>query len=76
MKGSSKPSRSGTPWTAADRERHGHRFIQVRFSGRVKPGGEVSDAGKLEAVTREDERPAAAIRRLVREEFERLTPPW
>jgi hypothetical protein len=70
-----KPSRSGTPWTAADRERHGDRFIQVRFSGRVKPGDDMSDAGKLEAVTRDGEKPAEAIRRLVREAFARLNPP-
>ncbi len=66
-----KPSRSGTPWTANDRERNGDLFVQVRFSGRVIPGEELSDADMLRVILSPGEKPTARLRRLVREAFGR-----
>lgn len=66
-------SRSGTKWTAADRAANGDALVQVRFSGRAKLGDTVSDADMLKSVTRSTERPAEALRRLVRQEYGRTT---
>lgn len=67
-----KPNRPGTKWTAQDRSANGDQLVQVRFSGRAKTGDDLSDATKLRAVQREGERPAATVRRLVREQYAQL----
>jgi hypothetical protein len=66
-------SRSGTPWTPEDRAANGDLLAQVRFSGRPYADGTPSDADQMRALTSADEKPAAALRRLVRETYARTS---